>query len=139
VIILDTNVVSALMEDEPDKKIAAWLDKFPWESFWLTTISLFELRYGIESLAAGRRRAEFEEGFARVLNPGFHGRILPFDESAAAAAGLIAASRRRRGRPTEIRDTLIAGIAVAHRADFATRNARHFSDLGISVIDPWVA
>jgi toxin FitB len=137
VIVLDTNVVSALMENEPDRRITGWLDKFPWESLWLTTISLFELRYGIELLALGRRRAELETGLARVLDPGFRGRILSFDEPAAAAAGMIAAARRKKGRPSEARDTMIAGIVVAQGADFATRNVRHFQDLSIRVINPW--
>jgi len=34
---------------------------------------------------------------------------------------------------------MIAGIALARRAAIATRNVRHFADLGVSVIDPWSA
>lgn len=138
VIVLDTNVISPLMLNEPDKKIIAWLDNRPWETLWLTAISLFELRYGIEILAAGRRRRELERGLARVLDAGFQDRILDFDTDAAVAASFIADARRRSGRPSEIRDTFIAGIIVARRADFATRNVRHFQDLDIRVIDPWV-
>jgi len=135
--VLDTNVISALMGFEPDRRIVAWLDRFPRESLWLTAISFFELRYGIEILGVGRRRRELEQGLARVLDPGFDGRILPFDDNAAEAASLIAARRRQSGRPAEVRDTLIAGIVVAHGADFATRNVRHFQDLDVRVIDPW--
>lgn len=35
-------------------------------------------------------------------------------------------------------DTLIDGIALAHQAQLATRNSRHFSDTTISLIDPYV-
>ncbi len=136
-IVLDTNVISSLMGNEADRKIIAWLDRYPRETYWLTAISLFELRYGIEILPVGRQRRELERGLARVFDMGFEGRILDFDKSAAVAASLIAAARRRRGRPTEVRDTLIAGIVTAHRADFATRNVRHFQDLDVRVIDPW--
>ena len=38
----------------------------------------------------------------------------------------------------DLRDTLIAGIALAHQAQLATRNTRHFSDTSISLIDPFV-
>ena len=38
-----------------------------------------------------------------------------------------------------MRDTFIAGIALAHRAALATRNVAHFQDLPIQVIDPWRA
>jgi predicted nucleic acid-binding protein len=60
-----------------------------------------------------------------------------FDSSAALEAALIAATRRKAGRPIDIRDTQIAGIALARRASLATRNVRHFSDLKVPVIDPW--
>jgi predicted nucleic acid-binding protein len=43
------------------------------------------------------------------------------------------------GRPVEIRDVQIAGIATACKATLATRNIRHFENLGIILIDPWRA
>lgn len=60
-----------------------------------------------------------------------------FDESAAEAAARIAAERRRAGRPVEIRDIQIAGIARARKATLATRKLRHFEDLGLHLVDPW--
>jgi predicted nucleic acid-binding protein len=42
-----------------------------------------------------------------------------------------------RGRPIDIRDTLIAGIAASRRAQLATRNVKHFEALKVAVIDPW--
>jgi hypothetical protein len=136
-IVLDTNVVSSLMRDRPDAKVADWLDHLPESSIWLTAVSLFELRYGIEILAVGRRRRELERELRRMVEIELKGRILPFDADAAVAASSIAAARRKKGRPSETRDTMIAGIVVARRADFATRNVRHFQDLSIRVIDPW--
>ena len=47
--------------------------------------------------------------------------------------------RERRGRPIDVRDTLIAGIAISRGAAIATRNVRHFADLPIDVINPWDA
>jgi plasmid stability protein len=47
------------------------------------------------------------------------------------------AIRRGRSMEEQVRDTLIAGIALARRSAIATRNVPHFSDLEISVIDPW--
>ena len=45
----------------------------------------------------------------------------------------------RIGRPVEIRDLQIAGIAIARKAAIATRNIRHFEGLGVDLIDPWAA
>jgi predicted nucleic acid-binding protein len=125
------------MRDVPDRRIVDWLNRMPEASIWLTTISIFELRHGIELLADSRRRRQLENHFAHVLDTDIQGRILPFDENAAAIAATIAARRRQNGQLTKIRDTFIAGIIVSRRADFATRNVRHFKDLKIQVLDPW--
>jgi toxin FitB len=137
VILLDTNVVSALMQREPDPRVISWLDGLPAESIWTTAVTVFEVRLGLELLAASRRRRQLEDAFTAMLDEDFEGRVLPFDLPAAQAAGRIAAERRRAGRPVEIRDLQIAGIALARKAALATRNRRHFEGLGLTLIDPW--
>ena len=136
-IVLDTNVVSAAMAANPDPRIIAWLDALPPESLWITAVSVFEIRYGIETLASGRRRRLLEQAFARAVAEDFQGRVLALDEPAAATAAAIAAARRHLSRQVDLRDTLIAGIASSRRATIATRNSRHFRDLDVPVIDPW--
>jgi hypothetical protein len=61
-----------------------------------------------------------------------------FDTVAARAAAQLSAIRRGQGRPQDVRDTMIAGIAISHRATLATRNVRHFADLPVTVVNPWV-
>lgn len=136
-ILLDTNVVSALMRAAPDRAVIAWLDAQPGESIWLPAITVFEIRFGLELLPGGRRRRALEQAFERALADDFQDRVVAFDRSAAEAAGRIAAEQRRAGRPVEIRDVQLAGIARARRAALATRNTRHFADLGLKLIDPW--
>lgn len=63
--------------------------------------------------------------------------MLDFDSAAATEAASLAAERQRAGRPVDMRDTQIAGIALARRATLATRNARHFRELKIPVVGPW--
>jgi predicted nucleic acid-binding protein len=138
-IILDTNVVSALMRQVPDPVVVGWLDRQPLQSVWTTAVTVFEVHFGLALLAFGRRRRQLEDAFARALDEDFDGRILTFELSAARAAAAIAARRRQGGRPIEIRDAQIAGITAARRATLATRNTRHFADLGIALVDPWTA
>ncbi len=138
-ILHDTNVISALIRPEPDQAIKSWLDIQPPESMWTTSISVYELRFGVELLAFGRRRQLLEEALNKLLKDDFDGRVIPFDEPAAQAAGKIGAARRQLGRTIEIRDVQIAGIALARKASIATRNIRHFEGLGIPLIDPWSA
>jgi len=97
---------------------------------------VFEIRFGLEVLASGRRRRSLEDAFSKMLEEDFEGRVVPFDEAAAQSAGRIAAERRRLGRTVEIRHVQIAGIAAARRAAIATRNVRHFEGLGLELIDP---
>jgi len=138
-IILDTNVLSALMYTRPEAPVVAWLDRQPAESVWITTITLFEARLGLALLPTGRRRQTLEAAFARLLKEDLENRVLDFDSAAAAEAAALAAKRQKAGRPVDMRDTQIAGIALARRATLATRNVRHFGDLKIPIVDPWAA
>jgi predicted nucleic acid-binding protein len=117
----------------------AWLDGQASESIWITAITLFEVRFGLLRLAAGRRRRALESAFARLVEEDLEHRVLDLDRDAAAEAASLAAAREGKGRPVDVRDTLIAGIVQARRAVLATRNVRHFRDLAVPVVDPWTA
>ncbi len=138
-IILDTNVLSALMRTAPEAPVVAWLDRQPAESVWITSITLFEARLGLALLPTSRRRQTLEAAFARLLKEDLENRVLDFDSAAATEAASLAAERQKVGRPVDMRDTQIAGIALARRATLATRNVRYFRDLKIPIVDPWVA
>lgn len=136
-IIIDTNVLSALMRSQPDTAVVAWLDGQPAESIWLTSVTLFECRFGLALLPRGKRRRALEDNFELLLENDLQNRVLPFDAEAASEAATLGAERQRLGRGVDIRDTQIAGIAIARRATLATRNLRHFDDLPTPVISPW--
>ena len=138
-IILDTNVLSALMQARPDVSVVSWLDSQPYESIWITSITLFEGRLGLALLPKGKRRQTLEASFTQLVEQDLENRVLDFDSAAATEAAALAADRRKAGRPVDIRDTLIAGIALARGAALATRNVRHFSDLRVPLVDPWEA
>ena len=87
----------------------------------------------------GRRRDRLYGAFDRAIDEILSGRVLPFDRTAAETAAVIAAKQRQIGRPVEIRDVQIAGITAARKATLATRNTRHFENLGIILVDPWHA
>jgi hypothetical protein len=65
--------------------------------------------------------------------------VLQFDYAAAEETASLMGVRHRTGRMGELRDKMIAGIALAQRAMLATRNVRHFDDLSIPVVNPWHA
>jgi toxin FitB len=135
-IILDTNVLSALMYLAPDKKVVSWLDQQPRTSIWTTSVTVLEVRFGLQIMPGGKRRSTLIRAFDRVLDKIGH-RVVPFDVAAAQHAGDLMASRHKKGRPRELRDTMIAGIVLAQHAALATRYTAHFDDISALLIDPW--
>ena len=125
------------MRTAPEAPVVVWLDRQPADSVWITSITLFEVRFGLALLPSGRRRHTLEAAFARLLGEDLENRVLNFDSAAATEAASLAAARQKSGRSVDMRDTQIAGIVLARHATLATRNVRHFSDLKISIIDPW--
>lgn len=138
-IILDTNVLSALMKRLPDQKVIDWLDKQPRTSIWTTSVTVLEIRFGLQTMPLGNRRSALVEAFETVLADKIDRRIAPFDAAAAQLAGDLMAVRQKKGRPGDLRDTMIAGIVLAFRATLATRNTSHFEDLSVPVINPWAS
>lgn len=136
-IILDTNVLSALMRSAPDAAVIDWLDEQPSESIWITSVTEFESRFGLALLPESKLRLALEAAFTQLPKEDLENRVLPFDSAAAEQATLLAARRQQVGQPVDMRDTQIAGIALSRRATLATRNVRHFADLNVPVVNPW--
>ena len=136
-IVLDTNIVSNVMQDVSEPRVLAWLNALSTESVWTTAITVFEVRLGLCLLPSGKRRRELEEGFTRALDVVLGGKVLSFDQAAGDFAGTLAATAKRTGQNIEVRDVQIAGIVASRRATLATRNVRHFAPLGLTVVNPW--
>jgi predicted nucleic acid-binding protein len=138
-IILDTNVVSEMMRLDPDPSVIAWLDRQAEAAVWITSVTVLEVRTGIEFLPTGRRQTNLSFDFERFMDTDIQGRVVAFDSEAARLTATVIATRRRIGRSGELRDSMIAGIVIATGADLAARNTRHFNDLSITLVDPWTA
>jgi predicted nucleic acid-binding protein len=136
-IILDTDVLSALMRQTPEKQVVAWLNEQPRTSVWITSVTVLEIQFGLQILPVGRRRSILTKAFEIVLTDKISARIAPFDAAAAQYSAGLMASRHKKGRPVELSDTMIAGIVLACHASLATRNVPHFEELSIPVVNPW--
>jgi predicted nucleic acid-binding protein len=136
-ILLDSNVFSALMTPTPNPNVERWINSVPSSAVWTTSVTVYEIELGIESLPAGRRQSNLRLSFESLRRGLLGRRIAPFDTAAAECAGMLAAERKRLGRNFEERDTMIAGIAIAIGATIATRNTRHFIDIAVPVVNPW--
>lgn len=119
-IILDTNVLSALMRHSADKKVVEWLDEQPRRSIWMSSITILEIRYGLPILPAGKRRSALIQTFEKVLVDKIESRVARFDTVAAQQAGDLMALWHRKGRPRR-----------SARHDDCRHRARFSRDVGI--------
>lgn len=138
-LILDTNVISELLREDPDATVKAWWDSQTLVELYTTSVVEAELLSGAHLLPAGRRRVRLSESIENFLAHFFDDRVLAFDRAAAREYAEIMAHRRAIGRPMDGHelDCQIATLARANDAMVATRNVRDFTDCGVEIINPW--
>ena len=78
------------------------------------------------AVVAGRRRQTLETAFARLLKEDLENRVLDFDSAAATEAASLAATRRKMGRPVDMRDTQIAACGACYPKRSALFGSRDF-------------
>lgn len=138
-IVLDANVVSELMRDQPAEAVLEWMDQQVADDLFLTAVTVAELLYGVARLPDGRRKQVLGGQIEEMIVEDFDDRVIAFDEDAAAHYADIAAARERAGHPISTADAQIAATCRSHDASLATRNVDDFSSTGIELINPWAA
>lgn len=133
-IVIDTNVISEMMRDEPDSTVLAWADAVG--PLHTTAITLAEVDYGIARLPAGRRKDRLTTTAAEVFAD-FGEVILAFDAHAARHYAGIVADREEAGHPIATADAQVAAICASREATLATRDTGDFDGTGVSLINPW--
>jgi len=137
VILLDTNIVSAVMSRSPPREVVKWLNDQETITLFVSTITIAEIGYGLWILPLSKRRRSLERRFEKFITEGFEGRVLDFNGPAAGIYGEIMDRLRAMGRPMSVLDGQIASIARANELAVATRNVRDFEVCGLSVINPF--
>lgn len=138
-ILLDTNVVSAVMTPRPEPLVLEWLDRQDTVTLYLSTITIAEIGYGLRVLPDGKRRRHLAERFEHFVATGFEQRLLSFDQRAAHEYAEVMGHRKEIGRPLSIPDGQIASVARANHLAVATRNVRDFEECGLGLINPFAA
>jgi toxin FitB len=125
----DTNAISDFLRGE--QAVKEWFFARQ-DQVAISTLSVAEMRRGIELKAESKTRRELERNF-RFLMEDFRGAVLVFDEAAAVEWGRLMAEAKKHPLPYE--DSLIAAIARSVGLRVVTRNLRHFP--GCETVDPW--
>ncbi len=136
-IVLDTNVLSELIRQEPNETVMSWIDSLEAETVATTAVTAAELLYGVARLPAGKRKDRLSESVHALLEEDLGDRVQPFDRAAATHYSELVSAQEQKGQPISVADAQIAAICRKLGATLATRNTRDFNDTGIDVIDPW--
>lgn len=136
-LLLDTNILSAMMRPQPSPALATWIAAQPIETLFTAAICQAEILAGLAIMPAGRRRHALAAAAQAMFAEDFAGRVLPFDAAAASHYAALFAARRQSGSPSAAPDLMIAAIARANGASVVTRDSGGFAGCGLTVIDPW--
>jgi predicted nucleic acid-binding protein len=134
--LLDTNAVSEWVKPRPNPGLIGWMASADEDRVFISVVSLAELHYGVERMAAGRRRNRLEQWLRHELSLRFEGRILPVDTDVAEAWGRTVSQSEAAGRPISVMDAFLAATAEIHQLTLVTRNVSDFRLLR-AVLNPW--
>ena len=132
---MDTNVLSELAKHKPEPLVVAWLRAHE-PDLYLSTITIGELRRGIESLPAGKRKTALQSWFTDLCKR-MEGRILSFNTSTAHIWGQKMAAWDKKGTPVASLDSQIAATANRHNLTLVTRNVSDFKNTGVKLFNPF--
>ena len=134
--LLDTNALSEWVKPRPNPGLIGWMEAADEDRIFISVVSLAELRYGVERMAAGRRRSRLEQWLRHELPLRFESRILPVDTEVAEAWGKIVSRSEAAGRPIGAMNAFLAATAETHQMTLVTHNVSDFRLLK-AVLNPW--
>jgi predicted nucleic acid-binding protein len=137
--LLDTNVLSELRRPRPEPRVVAFVADRPLEQLFVSSVTLAEIRFGIERLAEPNRRAELNEWLTHKVRPMFEHRVLQVTEDIMLKWRLLVEVGRKTGHVFSQPDLLIAATAIQHDLTVVTRDRSDFDKAGVPVLNPWDA
>lgn len=135
--LLDTNIVSELRKTNCNLAVKAWSERQLPQSFYLSTVTLAEIRFGIAQVENSAFADELLYWLDNVLRPWFKERLLGIDEDTILIWRQLVEQGRKRGYTFSQPDLFISAIASQHDLCVATRNIRDFLESGTAVFNPF--
>ena len=129
--LLDTNICIYLIKKRPPKVLKRFREHLP-QDVGISTITLFELQYGVEKSQYRQRSEDALAKFILPLN------LIDLDRSAAEEAAVIRAQLEKKGQSIGPYDLLIAGLARSRDLTLITNNTREFERIVGLRIENWV-
>lgn len=134
--LLDTNVISEPKQKQPNKKVLEWLDAQDESKFYLSVLTIGEIRKGITRLDSGKKKAELEEWVEKLRNR-FARRLLPLSEKTFLVWGKLCGEFENQGIIRSALDSLLEATALEHELILVTRNVKNFQNSQVTILNPW--
>ena len=137
--LLDTNVLSEIRKRKPHGKVVAFVAGQPLDLLYVSTVTLAEIRFGIELVTDATRRAELNTWLTHTVRPLFAQRVLDVSEDVVFKWRLLVEEGRKSGHTFSQPDLFIAATALHHGMTVVSRDTREYERAGTPVFNPWEA
>mgnify|MGYP001198562842 FL=1 len=135
--LLDTNVLSELRRPRPAPQVVAFVAAQPLDLLFVSTVTLAEIRFGIELVTDANRRAELNGWLTHKVRPMFEERILPVTEDIMFTWRLLVEEGRKAGHTFSQPDLIIAATGLHHGLTVVTRDTGDYAKARVPLFDPW--
>jgi toxin FitB len=137
--LLDTNVLSELRRLRPNPKVVAFIKARPLEMLYISSVTLTEIRFGIELVAEPGRRAELNDWLTHKVRPMFERRVLRVSEDIMLKWRLLIEEGRKTGHTFSQPDLIIGATALEHGLTIVSRDTSDYERARVPVVNPWLA
>ena len=135
--LLDTNILSELRRPKPERKVLEFVAAQPLELLYISTVTLAEIRFGIELLPEVARRSELNDWLAHKVRPMFEQRVLAITEDIMFKWRLMVEEGRKVGHTFSQPDLIIAATGQHHGFTIVSRDTADYVKAQVTVVNPW--
>ncbi len=135
--LLDTNILSELRRPQPEPKVLAFIAGQPLDLLFVSTVTLAEIRFGIDRAADAARRTALNTWLTHQVRPMFDQRVLPVTEDIMLRWRLLVEDGRKAGHTFSQPDLIIAATALDHGLTLVSRDTADFQKTRVALLNPW--
>jgi predicted nucleic acid-binding protein len=135
--LLDTNVLSEMRRPRPHRRVVAFVAEQPLDLLYVSTVTLAEIRLGIEVVDDANHRNELQAWLTNKVRPLFAQRVLEVTEDVLFTWRLLVEQGRKSGHTFSQPDLFIAATAVHHGLTVVSRDTDEYERAGVPVMNPW--
>ena len=136
--LLDTNILSELRRPRPERKVLAFVASQPLELLYISSVTLAEIRFGIELVPDPGRRSELMDWLTHKVRPMFERRALEVSEDVMFKWRLMVEEGRKSGHTFSQPDLIIAVTGQHHGLTVVSRDTSEYVKARVPVLNPWV-